>query len=224
MTTIEELLEVVFSVGSTLWLYSKDPRLAKYRSVEGWQFSWVLQGRLRRWCYSWLVSCQLKVSLWREDWEAGVKWPPAWSAASWGLAAESSSARKAEKRWHYTSADSWQEFFTGSFEDRTWAREAEESPPLEAIAKKQVLKTQQARKGLAGAVGSVNCGDQQWCTNYVQFRVVYTRTWCVQKVSNLWSAEIHLLIWRYKTLIPFKVVSLCTIGQCVATVLGLTGT
>jgi hypothetical protein len=33
-------------------------------------------------------------------------------------------------------------------------------------------------------------------------------TWCVQKVSNLWSAEIHLLIWRYKTLISFKVVSL----------------
>jgi hypothetical protein len=33
-------------------------------------------------------------------------------------------------------------------------------------------------------------------------------TRCVQKVSNLWSAEIHLLIWRYKTLIPFKVVSL----------------
>jgi hypothetical protein len=33
-------------------------------------------------------------------------------------------------------------------------------------------------------------------------------TWCVQKVSNLWSTERHLLIWRHKTLIPFKVVSL----------------
>jgi hypothetical protein len=25
-----------------------------------------------------VVSCQLKVSLWREVWEGGVKWPPAW--------------------------------------------------------------------------------------------------------------------------------------------------
>jgi hypothetical protein len=36
----------------------------------------------------------------------------------------------------------------------------------------------------------------------------FVRPWCVEKVSNLWSAEIHLLIWRYKPLIPFQVVSL----------------
>jgi hypothetical protein len=34
--------------------------------------------------------------------------------------------------------------------------------------------------------------------------LAFQYTWCVQKVSNLWSAEIYLLIWRYKTLIPFK--------------------
>jgi hypothetical protein len=28
--------------------------------------------------------------------------------------------------------------------------------------------------------------------------------WCVQKVSNLWSTERYLLIWRHKTLIAFK--------------------
>jgi hypothetical protein len=30
-------------------------------------------------------SCQLKVSLWREDQEVGVKWPPAWVPVSWAL-------------------------------------------------------------------------------------------------------------------------------------------
>jgi hypothetical protein len=40
-------------------------------------------------------------------------------------------------------------------EGRTWARKAEESPLLDAVAKKRLVKTQQAGKGLAGAV--VNC-------------------------------------------------------------------
>jgi hypothetical protein len=35
--------------------------------------------------------------------------------------------------------------------------EAEESPTLEAIAREELVKTQQAGKGLAGAV--VNCED-----------------------------------------------------------------
>jgi hypothetical protein len=35
---------------------------------------------------------------------------------------------------------------------RTWAREAEESPLLEAVAKERLVKTQQAGKGLAGAM------------------------------------------------------------------------
>jgi hypothetical protein len=33
-----------------------------------------------------------------------------------------------------------------------WAREAEESPLLEAVAKKRLMKKQQAGKGLAGAI------------------------------------------------------------------------
>jgi hypothetical protein len=37
------------------------------------------------------------------------------------------------------------------------AREAEESPMLEAVARERLLKTQQAGKGLAGAV--VKCED-----------------------------------------------------------------
>jgi hypothetical protein len=37
-------------------------------------------------------------------------------------------------------------------EDRTSVGEAEESPLLEAIAREQLVKTQQAGKGLAGAV------------------------------------------------------------------------
>jgi hypothetical protein len=40
----------------------------------------------------------------------------------------------------------------GGCEDRTYAREAEESPLSEAAARKRLVKTQQAGKGLAGAV------------------------------------------------------------------------
>jgi hypothetical protein len=46
----------------------------------------------------------------------------------------------------------WQEFCTGGCEDRTWEREAEESPLLEAAARERLVKTQQAGKGIAGYV------------------------------------------------------------------------
>jgi hypothetical protein len=45
-----------------------------------------------------------------------------------------------------------QELCTGSCKDRICAREAEESTLLEAVARERVLKTQQAKKGLADAV------------------------------------------------------------------------
>jgi hypothetical protein len=41
---------------------------------------------------------------------------------------------------------------TGVCEDGTSAREAEESPLLEAVARERLLKTQQAGRGLARAV------------------------------------------------------------------------
>jgi hypothetical protein len=47
-----------------------------------------------------VVSWQLKISQWREDQEAGVKWPPAWDPVSWVV--------------------SWQEFYTGGWEKRIW--------------------------------------------------------------------------------------------------------
>jgi hypothetical protein len=43
-------------------------------------------------------------------------------------------------------------FCTGGCEDRTSVHEAEESPLLVAAARKRLVKTQQAGKGLAGAV------------------------------------------------------------------------
>jgi hypothetical protein len=49
---------------------------------------------------------------------------------------------------------SWDEFCMGDCEDRTWEREAEESPLLEAVAKEQLMKTQQAGKSLSRC-----CGD-----------------------------------------------------------------
>jgi hypothetical protein len=78
-------------------------RTGVIQSVEGWQFSWALQGRQKKWGYSWV--------------------------------------------------DSWQEFCTGGCDKRTWAREAEESPLLEAVARERLVKTA-GWKRLSGC-----CGD-----------------------------------------------------------------
>jgi hypothetical protein len=45
------------------------------------------------------------------------------------------------------------EFCMGSYEDRTWACEAEESPVLEAVAREQLVKIQQAGKRLNRCCG-----------------------------------------------------------------------
>jgi hypothetical protein len=44
------------------------------------------------------------------------------------------------------------DFCTGSCDKRTGAREAEESPLLEAAARERLVKTQQAGKGLENSV------------------------------------------------------------------------
>jgi hypothetical protein len=44
------------------------------------------------------------------------------------------------------------EFCTGGCEDRTWAREAEETPLLKAFARECLIKTERAVKYLAYAV------------------------------------------------------------------------
>jgi hypothetical protein len=43
-------------------------------------------------------------------------------------------------------------FCTGGCEERTLALEAEETPLLETVVRERLMKTQQAGKGLAGAV------------------------------------------------------------------------
>jgi hypothetical protein len=44
------------------------------------------------------------------------------------------------------------QFCTGLCEERNLAHEADESPLLETVARERLVKTQQAGKGLAGAV------------------------------------------------------------------------
>jgi hypothetical protein len=44
------------------------------------------------------------------------------------------------------------QFCTGDCEENTWAREVGESALLEAIGREQLVKTQQARQSLVGAV------------------------------------------------------------------------
>jgi hypothetical protein len=54
------------------------------------------------------------------------------------------------------------QFCTGRCEERTWPREAEESPLLEAVARERLVKTQQAGRRLSGCCGDlwiVGIGD-----------------------------------------------------------------
>jgi hypothetical protein len=44
------------------------------------------------------------------------------------------------------------EFYKGGCEDRSWTLEAEEFPLLEAVAREQFVKIQQAGKGLVNVV------------------------------------------------------------------------
>jgi hypothetical protein len=44
------------------------------------------------------------------------------------------------------------EFCTGGCQDRSWAREAEEFPLLETVARERMIKAKQAGKSLADAV------------------------------------------------------------------------
>jgi hypothetical protein len=44
------------------------------------------------------------------------------------------------------------QFCTEVCQERTWAREAEESTLLEAVARERLVRTQQAGKGLPGAL------------------------------------------------------------------------
>jgi hypothetical protein len=75
------------------------------------------------------------------------------------------------------------EFCTGDCEATTCACEAEESPPLEAVDREGLVKTQQAVKGLADAV--VIC--ELWrLTVTLQLLVVPSRVrkWSINPFAN----------------------------------------
>jgi hypothetical protein len=65
-------------------------------------------------------TVQLKVSLWKEDQEIGVKWPPAGDPVE--LSVDKISVR-------------------GAAHKRTRAREAEESPSVKSVANKRLVET-----------------------------------------------------------------------------------
>jgi hypothetical protein len=69
-----------------------------------------------------------------------------------GQPVQFSFAREPQKRRRHSWVDSWQEICSGGCDNRTWAREAEESPLLGDVAMERLFKTQQARKCLAAAV------------------------------------------------------------------------
>jgi hypothetical protein len=64
---------------------------------------------------------------------------------------------EAEKRWQssYVEGLAGRQFWTRVGKGKAWAREAEESPRLEAVSRERLVKKQQAGKCLEGVV--VNC-------------------------------------------------------------------
>jgi hypothetical protein len=65
----------------------------------------------------------------------------------------------------------------GGCDKRTWAREAEESPLLEAAAREQLLKTLQAGEHLA-------CGDL-WSVEISDSALIMCSSkWCIQVINK----------------------------------------
>jgi hypothetical protein len=71
------------------------------------------------------------------------------------------------------------ELDTGCCEDRTWAREAEKSPLLEAVARERPMKAQQAGKGLSGC-----CGDLKRVEISDSVVITYNYECCVYVVNK----------------------------------------
>jgi hypothetical protein len=78
----------------------------------------------------------------------------------------------------------------GRRSERTWAREAEESPLLEAVARERLVKTQQGGKDLAGAV--VIC--ELWTLVMVLFEVII----CLMLLTVLFGFLV--VPWVFKKL------------------------
>jgi hypothetical protein len=117
-----------------------------------------------------------------------------WNKFSWGFAVESSSAREAEKRWHYSWADSWQRVQLWDIRRTvTWAQEAEEYVLLEAVSREQLLKTQQAEKRLSRC-----CGDLE-SVKIINGAVIVVPSgackWSVHRVTNPNPVYSHTHIW-----------------------------
>jgi hypothetical protein len=129
-TTIELLLETVFSVRSVPKSYLEDNwgDPAWELSVVSWKLASEEKTRRAVWNGRQPGSCQLRAEF--------CKWVCEEMALLFS--------------WQWVD----REFCTGGCEDRTWAREPEDSSLLEAFTRELLMKTQQAGKRL-----SVCCGD-----------------------------------------------------------------
>jgi hypothetical protein len=118
------------------------------RVINCQQFSWVKWHEVAGW---WVreFSCHLKDSLWREDKEVGVKWPPAWDPLSWVVSSVDRSSAQAAVT--------------------TWAWEAEESLSVEAVARKRRVETNRLWTLICicqWSVKFVKCSSE-WCIQVV---------------------------------------------------------
>jgi hypothetical protein len=108
-------------------------------------------------------------------------------------------------RWDSEIGIEWidTEFWTGGCDQRTWEREAEESPLLEAVARVRLVKTQQAGKGLACAV--VNC--EVWRLEIALWLLSVpsgVHKWSINPISNPYPVYSHApkYVWEHRIYTP----------------------
>jgi hypothetical protein len=98
---------------------------------------------------------------WLTDWPSVAMWPwlrprqllvVSWQRVSWTSACEEKTRRLVWNGRQPSSCQMRQEFCKGDYEDRTWGRETEKSPLLEAFVRERLVKTYQAGKCLMNAV------------------------------------------------------------------------
>jgi hypothetical protein len=112
-----------------------------------------------------------------------VKWPPAWSRASWKSAVkdnrENLRSWQSQQRTGSRIPDeiAGKQSYTSVSEGTAWAREDEESPLLEAVTRERLLKT-------AGWKGLSGCCGRLWSVKISGSAVI--------TCSSEWRVQVHL--------------------------------
>jgi hypothetical protein len=130
ITTIEGMLKAMFSVGSVSPRYIVARNSVQLSAVQLSEVKWFV-GERESSVVSWKSGCEEKTR--RLVWNGRQPGTP--------LTVESSSARKAEKRWGYRRVYTWQELSCGIFTGQQRVNtEARVSSLLRSVTRKRLVK------------------------------------------------------------------------------------